>query len=507
VGICLAARQVNRGKEVSTVSISLEPDITYPSAGNYSPGKLYPEYPFKHLCSGKNPVYDLVRRCLRDAGADLEHYNTADWNPLGQWIKKGDRVFILPNLVTHRHPGESITQFLAKCTHGSIVRALLDYIVIASGSFDHIALGNAPLQSCDYQLVARDTGIAQVTELYRQVANADIGPHDLRCVISRWTRYGALLERRERKPEEVVLVDLGEHSLVDELFRASDTPVQVRVGDYDPRETMSYHSSGKHIYVVNRRVLESDVIVSVPKLKTHQKVGITCALKGTVGAIARKECLAHHRKGGPEDNGDEYPQSTFLRRLASDLADLAANARSDPLSNSLRVISKVLSRALRIGQHGIIGGAWYGNDTAWRMTLDIARILRYARPDGTMSTIPQRQHLALIDGIIAGEGEGPLTPIPRKVGVVLFSPDICAADAACALVMGWDPHRIPLVKNSFLSMPFSLTDNRLDDLYLILNGQRVSALDVLCQFSPPFLAPKGWRGTVEADNITRLTGC
>ena len=54
------------------------------------------------------------------------------------------------------------------------------------------------------------------------------------------------------------------------------------MGDYAPEETLSFHSTGKHIYTIHCDALEADVVISVPKLKTHEKVGITCAIKGTV---------------------------------------------------------------------------------------------------------------------------------------------------------------------------------------------------------------------------------
>lgn len=50
--------------------------------------------------------------------------------------------------------------------------------------------------------------------------------------------------------------------------------------------------------------MDADVIVHVPKLKTHEKVGITCALKGVVGS---KECLAHYRAGGPATVATNIP--------------------------------------------------------------------------------------------------------------------------------------------------------------------------------------------------------
>ena len=144
----------------------------------------------------------------------------------------------------------------------------------------------------------------------------------LRLLVARWTRFGALIETRIGDPCEAVEVNLGDDSLLDPLFRHQKRRPRVRVGDYPPGQTEAYHDTGRHIYVVNRRVLEADVIVSMPKLKTHQKVGITCALKGTVGTIARKECLAHHRMGGPEQGGDDRPlRGTPIHLLASNFAD------------------------------------------------------------------------------------------------------------------------------------------------------------------------------------------
>lgn len=479
------------------IAISRDPTLAYPPAECHSPVEAFPEYSFGSGRLGDNKVYTLVRRCLQEFCTDSHQAEPAAWSPLSPWIDPGDRVFVLPNFVTHRRSGRSMEEFQAKCTHGSVIRAVLDYASLATGDPGLVGFGNAPLQSCDYTRVAAETGAGAVARFYREVGGVDVGPHDLRLLVARWTRLGAMVDRQVRAPERMVAVDLAQHSLLDKFFSREATEPLVRVGDYPPHETMSYHGPGRHIYLIHRQVLEADVIISVPKLKTHQKVGITCALKGTVGAIARKECLAHHRRGGPEAGGDEYPQETALRRLASALADRAASPNVNLKSNLLRIASRLLTRLLRVGPRGVMGGAWSGNDTAWRMALDIARILRYARLDGTLSDRPVRRHIALVDGIIAGEGEGPLKPQPRRTGAVLFSPDVCAIDAACAWVMGYDPMRIPLVANSFRDMAFPLTDIHMEDLHLLLDGQDISPAELGRQFAPPFLATKGWRGTVE----------
>lgn len=480
------------------VSISHASGIVYPPSEDHSPDHPFPEYPFPaDSLSRSNPVYALVRRCLYDYRCDGERFDTPRWNPLGGWIKKGDRVFVLPNFVIHRRPWETAERFQAKCTHSSVIRAVVDYAAIATGDPGLVSFGNAPLQSCDYARVSVETGASSVAKFYKDLTGTDIGPRDLRLLRSRWTNFGALITVEKEGDENAVQFDLGEDSCLEDLYRKS-ADISVRVGDYPPDETMSYHGPGKHIYVLNRKLLEADVIISVPKLKTHQKVGITCALKGTVGTIGRKECLAHHRKGSPREGGDEYPVQTRWRDLSSDMSDRACVLGTDVRSNLYRVGSKVLSRLLRIGSKGITCGAWHGNDTAWRMVLDIARILRYGRIDGTLGESPLRKHLALVDGIVAGESEGPMTPVPRRTGVVIFGPDICAVDAACAYVMGFDPRKIQLVNNSHGFRRHPLSDGTLGELELSMNGRPAEVHEILRAFAPSFDPPKGWVGEIEA---------
>jgi uncharacterized protein (DUF362 family) len=488
------------GSNRARAAISVAPGVCYPVDGDFSPSDPYPEYPFPFINGGRqNPVYALVRRCLREYGCDAANYATHRWNPLGHWIKPGDRVFLLPNFVMHRRQDESLDEFQAKCTHGSVLRAVVDYAAIACGDPSLISIGNAPIQACDYDLVVAETGARAMTEAYMRAPGVALLPHDLRATVTQWTNFGALRGRTEHDAEASVSVDLGGDSWLDPLYRQSGKLPQVRVGDYPPKDTMSYHGAGRHVYVLNRRVLEADVILNIPKLKTHQKVGLTCALKGVVGAVARKECLAHHRRGGPRSGGDEYPHDNLLRNLASSLIDFADGSGTGFWSNSVRFMSKQTSRILRRGPDGIMGGAWFGNDTAWRMVLDVVRILRYARADGSLCSHPKRKLLSIVDGVVAGEGEGPLRPRPRKVGAVVFSPDMSVADAACALLAGYRPSRIPLIHNSFQKTSFPITESDLQSLEVVVNGRVVAPARVHCEsgLGRPLLPPKGWKDRIE----------
>jgi len=379
---------------------------------------------------------------------------------------------------------ETIPRFLAKCTNGSVVRPLLAHAVEAAGDSRLVTLGSAPLQSCDYAAAALEAGFTNGMQ-----------PVDLRGVATVWSKYGSLLERHSRDVPTVE-VDLGPLSFLDELYQGS-TSVDFRVGDYAPEETMSYHSKGRHVYTIHRDVLESDVIISVPKLKTHEKVGITCALKGTIGTVTRKECLAHYRHDNRHGRGDEHPPGNPLRALASEISDRSSSAPQTRLGNATRIMGKSAFRLARIGQRGIMGGAWAGNDTAWRMALDVARILRFARADGSIADTPQRSHLVLVDGIVAGEGEGPLKPSPVSAGVVVFSDDAVAADVTCAQLMGYEPDRIPLLSHamdSSFDLPlrsWSSCSVRWDEIVY----PDIGAIPSIS--GRPFQPPKGWAGVVE----------
>ena len=53
-----------------------------------------------------------------------------------------------------------------------------------------------------------------------------------------------------------------------------------------------------------------------------------------------------------------------------------------------------------------------------------------------------RPHLAIVDGIIAMEGDGPIMGTPRAAGLLVVGTNPAAVDATCTRLMGLDPWRI-----------------------------------------------------------------
>ncbi len=118
-----------------------------------------------------------------------------------------------------------------------------------------------------------------------------------------------------------------------------------------------------------RTVVETDVLISLPKLKTHHWAGATLSLKNLFGVLP-----------------------------------------------------------------GICYG-WPKNELHWRgipnSIIDIA--------------LTNTPHLAIVDGIVGMEGDGPLNGTAKEMGVLVMGSDLLAVDATCCRLMGIDPRRVPFL--------------------------------------------------------------
>ena len=66
------------------------------------------------------------------------------------------------------------------------------------------------------------------------------------------------------------------------------------------------------------------------------------------------------------------------------------------------------------------------------MVADLNYVFRYADANGQLRTEPQRKFFAVVDGVIAGEGNGPLSPSPRALGMVVAGDNAWALDVVCS---------------------------------------------------------------------------
>jgi uncharacterized protein (DUF362 family) len=475
-----------------------DPAVGYPTSEDYfSPDRVWPEYRLGHVSGRPNPAYSLVRKCLADAGLDSVNFGKAAWNPLGAYISPGDRVFLMCNFVEQKIGAISDEMLFAKCTHGSVIRAMIDYVLIALQGKGSIGFGNAPLQSCDWNAVIDQTGALQVQKFFTDIHKGSVGVKlsDLRRhVIRRRSWGGVAVDLHDNTEDHTVEVDLGEKSLLEMLYRGQDEP-KFRVLDYDPRRTAFCHGMGKHLYLVHREIMESDAIISIPKLKTHEKVGMTCAIKGCVGAVSHKDCLAHHRYGPSSLGGDEYPDSLSFLRGISAVHDAVYKMEPGFAREILHAVD-VFSRKLTRRFHRALSGSWPGNDTCWRMAVDLATILEYADRKGDLHKDKQRKHMMLADGIIGGEGDGPLSPRPVSLGYLCFSDNVTAGDYVNALAMGFRPDTLPIIREALKPNDYPLFRGEPSELVIRWNGETLRAGSFHPDHGRKFLPPKEWRGTL-----------
>jgi hypothetical protein len=293
-----------------------------------------------------------------------------------------------------------------------------------------------------------------------------------------------------------VLFDLKQNSHLEPI--ATDWK-KFRVTQYDPKIMLRHHRPGLHKYLVAREVIDADVVINLPKLKTHMKAGLTGSLKNLVGINGHKEYLPHHRKGGSKNGGDCYEGYSIWKSMGEHLLDVA-NRRLDQPSGILHTLMRACNIPLRLrGQDTLREGAWHGNDTVWRMCLDLNQVLLYGRDDGSLADQPQRAVLHITDAIVAGENNGPLSPTPISLGTVTAGWNPVAVDYVHTHIMGFDWQKIPTIRHSFDPCLYRLADFLPQEVIVKFNGQ--SLRQPWPDLAPRTFTPApGWQGHCENDH-------
>jgi hypothetical protein len=372
-------------------------------------------------------------------------------------------------------------------THTAVLRAVIDYVQLALRGEGRITLADAPLQGCDFDALLRRGHISELQDHYQALARAGQGVFrplplavlDLRLEVAspRAVVAGIAIAYDKTRRQETgrhAIVELGAHSALEPIACDCD---EFRVTCYDPDRMREAHRPGHHVYCVSREVLEADVVINVAKLKTHKKGGLTVALKNLVGINGHKSYLPHHRRGSTDLGGDEYLARDRLKDAASRLHDVAYRIDTPPWRQRLALLANAALGAVgrMTREEGTETGCWYGNDTLWRTCLDLNLILLYADSEGCVrggevDAEPARRVFHVVDGIVGGDGDGPLAPRPRDSGVVMVGVSAPFVDLAAATLMGLAWERIPLVHECFVARGGApLVRGRPEDLRIVSN--------------------------------------
>jgi uncharacterized protein (DUF362 family) len=439
----------------------------YPCESPYSPGVDYPEYPFdsKTLSEEVNQAYDGVRGAMRLLKLDIENYGRKSWNPLGQIIHPGNTVVLKPNFVRdfrETRPGHDDCLI----THGSIIRAALDFVYIALKGKGRIIIADAPQNDADFSEIRRMAGLDGIQQFYRQYAGFDVEVYDLRPEAAK--KVDGVIVKHEQLPGDplgYVKVDLNRHS---EFCYISHLCHLLYGAEYDVGELRNHHHDDIHEYLVSKTILEADCVINLAKLKTHKKTGITVCMKNLVGINGNKNWLPHHREGTPAHGGDQFADNGIKHRI--ERKTMSCFRHVFPLFGPLRTVIagplKMIGRSVfgDTNTNTIRSGNWYGNDTTWRMVADLNRILMYADKDGLLCDNPARQIFCIVDGIVGGEGNGPLDPAPRHAGAIIAGKNPVAVDLVCSRLMGFNYQQIPLLRQVFFAESLPLAKFEYDDV-------------------------------------------
>jgi uncharacterized protein (DUF362 family) len=222
--------------------------------------------------------------------------------------------------------------------------------------------------------------------------------------------------QREGAAEVLVAEGPGHCRNVEHLARASGlgdvlAHYGVRLVDLNHDEPMKCLNLGRltgldHLFF-SRTVATAEVLISLPKLKTHHWAGATLSLKNLFGTLP-----------------------------------------------------------------GICYG-WPKNELHWRgIDKSIVDIALTRAPD-----------LAIVDGIVAMEGDGPLNGTPKDLGVLVMGCDALAVDATCCRLMRLDPERLPYLNLGKRKKLGLLAETEIQQI-----GERIAAMarpfDTLPQFRP-----------------------
>jgi uncharacterized protein (DUF362 family) len=426
----------------------------------------------------------------------LDHGNLGSkrWSPLSELVSKGNTVILLPNIVSGESPlGE--LGLTCTVTHPSVLRPIVDYVMLALRGRGKVIICGTPMGSIDFDGMCKKTGLTTLVEFYASKVNSiSVDLLDLRKIVL--VRKGLLKRELAQKgdPSGYTAIDLGRLSSHSEISRHYK---KYYIASYSLRNMRRNHTAVRHRYLFSNTMLDADVVIHVPKLKTHMKAGISVCLKSHVGASGVVNSLPHHRSGTPQSGGDEYPRAEprlLLRRMVGLLLANGIGALYDKWFAPERAAQK---RGREDRKLVVLGGNWCGNDTLWRTILDLNLIMKYAARTGLEAHVDWRKHLFIVDGIIGMEGNGPILGHPKQCGIMLLGTNACAVDYVATKLMGFEVKRLKQVNLAFKTakegQTHPLVDFGQNDITVHSNVQEYAEIDLLTRKkSLRFLAPDGW---------------
>lgn len=417
------------------------------------------------------------------------------------FIRKGDRVVLKPNWVKEhdeRHPGPD--QWEHVVTHPDVIEAVIHWVAPLLDHSGAIIVCDAPQTDSSFATLRRYCDLDAMIERCQnawpsvRIDLLDLRPEEWRAedgvTVSKIALPGDPLgSTHVRLNEDSEFV--GFHGL-GQLYGAS----------YNMAETNERHQEKTHEYMLCRTPMDADVLINLPKLKCHKKVGMTCALKNLVGINANKNWLPHHTEGTPGQGGDQFPTGTLKTRLEhSWMGHIKRFLFGKEVMSRLFVPFKKVGRLIFGDTQKVVrSGNWHGNDTCWRMVVDLNKCLFHYDGKGQRRTEPIR-YLAIVDCIVAGEGNGPMAPDRKPCGLIVGGTNPVAVDSVCCALMGFDWKKIRLLMGCFAAKKLPIVHFAYEAIQVVSNQQLWNGplTDLSHRFGFNFRPHFGWLGAIEMD--------
>jgi uncharacterized protein (DUF362 family) len=459
-----------------------------------------------------NKVYKVIRDLFINSGFDKENLGTHRWNPFRGLIKDGQIAVIKPNLV-YEETKELIGEHCLM-THASLIRPVIDYLILLQATDKikfKIIIADVPIQGANFDIILEQTGLKALKEFYDNSLFQQVEILDLRHKVALREKSGFFTTIEvPGDPLGYTKIHLENSFLLDieKDYKKFGAP------GYGSNETISQiKKTGYHYYHIPNTILRSDLFINIPKVKTHKKAGVTLAMKNLIGINGEKAWIPHYRRGSIKNGGDEYDSSQVFLKSITTKANVLLQGKSKTLWVIGKKINKVffkrffrkdLKASSKYNEYEkkalfLVGGDWYGNDTIWRSILDLNFLLFYVNAEGQGLIDKVRKYICLNDGIISGEGDGPLSAEPKKTGIIALSENPVLNDLCFSRIMGFDWERIPQLKHSVELNKYFDFDGSTDKLHLIKSIDTNCVEKVQFEKLPnlKFKPPPGWLYHIE----------
>jgi len=476
------------------VCIYKQKNTSYSKKAPYNPPFVFEEYPFKEkrITDKGNEIYASLRELFKLMELDLDNFGTMNWNPFSSFILPGQKVLIKPNFM--RHFSERSGGTKALITHGSLIRAVTDYVYIALKGKGSIIIADGPMEDGDFEKIIKLSGLDRLVEFYRKNADFELEIYDLRQ--ERVVRKnGDIVEKIRLKgdPAGYTKVDMGSSS----EFKRNDIDWESLIGPDLRSEILHlHHNKDKSEYLISNTLLASDVILNLPKMKTHKRAGVTLSLKNMIGVTGDRNWLPHLNAPRCSASKGNIKNASFgLKKIAVVLLKRCFGRLIMPIIDNLRQFIGITDSCIKRGD-------WHGNDVIWRTIIDIAHIASYADKRGVLRDEKQRKMFVIVDGIIAGEGDGPVSPWPKPCGVLVAGFNDFLVDVVTSRLMGFDPIRIPKFEKISKENLDKLCDFDFRKIRCVSNvkdwDRPLEAIKGRCL---AFKSHYGWKGHIELNSL------